>query len=69
MHIQTGVIFFSLVRYLPGWLPGMGFKRTAVQWNQTFRELTERPYAFAKKQIVRAVLSFDIRFLICIATT
>jgi len=40
-----------VVRYLPDWFPGTGFKRTAKQWRDTLTELTERPFAFVKHQI------------------
>lgn len=37
--------------YLPGWLPGTGFKRTAKVWKSTLTDLVEKPYAFVKQQM------------------
>jgi hypothetical protein len=42
-----------IVRYLPDWFPGTGFKRTARQWKATLIDLTERPYAFVKHQMAQ----------------
>ena len=43
------------VKYLPKWLPGMEFKRTAEEYKRTTVELTEKPFAFAKERIVSLV--------------
>ncbi|KAL5481169.1 hypothetical protein ACEPAI_10110 [Sanghuangporus weigelae] len=39
------------LRYLPEWLPGMNFKRTAALWRQSLTELVEKPFAFVKQQM------------------
>lgn len=44
------------VKYLPEWLPGMTFKKTARKWGQTLKEFAERPYAFTKAQKARYFL-------------
>jgi hypothetical protein len=43
----------ELVRYLPGWLPGAGFKRTASYWRKTLMDLVEKPYAFVRQQMTQ----------------
>lgn len=45
--------FYFTVKHLPDWLPGAGFKKTAARWKRTLDELTEKPYAFTKQQMVR----------------
>ncbi|KUI57327.1 O-methylsterigmatocystin oxidoreductase [Cytospora mali] len=40
------------LRYLPEWMPGAGFKKTARQWKATLMELAERPMQFVRKQMV-----------------
>lgn len=46
-------LFYFTVKHLPDWLPGAGFKKTAARWKRTLDELTEKPYAFTKQQMVR----------------
>ena len=41
------------MRYLPDWVPGTGFKRTAARWRKTLTELIEKPYEFAKQQMAK----------------
>jgi len=41
------------VRYLPDWLPGAGFKRTALYWRKTLTDLVEKPYAFVRQQMAQ----------------
>jgi cytochrome P450 len=38
------------LKYLPDWLPGTGFKKTAKLWNETLHRLVNVPYSFAKAQ-------------------
>ncbi|KAL5481175.1 hypothetical protein ACEPAI_10116 [Sanghuangporus weigelae] len=45
------VDILPFLQYLPAWLPGMAFKRTAAHWNDTLTELVEKPHAFVKKQM------------------
>ncbi|KAL1962244.1 hypothetical protein VTN77DRAFT_9900 [Rasamsonia byssochlamydoides] len=39
------------LRYLPDWFPGTGFKRTARSWRRSVTNVTEKPYAFVKRQM------------------
>lgn len=41
------------LRFLPGWLPGMGFKATAKAWSETLRVSCQVPYSFVEKQVTR----------------
>jgi hypothetical protein len=39
------------LKYVPAWIPGAGFKRTAKEWNDTLAEMVETPYNFTKQQM------------------
>jgi hypothetical protein len=39
------------VRYLPDWMPGTSFKKTAREMEFQLRRTTEQPYAFVKQQM------------------
>lgn len=36
----------GLVKYLPDWFPGAGFKRNAVIWKKKIEEFVDKPYQF-----------------------
>ncbi|EJC98991.1 cytochrome P450 [Fomitiporia mediterranea MF3/22] len=44
-----------LLKRVPEWMPGMGFKRTAARWKKTLTGFTEIPYAFVKQQMAAGV--------------
>lgn len=46
---------FSSVKYLPAWLPGMGFKRLAKQWRDELDRFAYAPYEIVKSDVVRAL--------------
>lgn len=52
LSFDSRVIAVFTVRFLPGWLPGVQFKRTASQWRETLKEWREAPYQFTKSQLV-----------------
>jgi cytochrome P450 len=39
------------LKYLPEWLPGASFKRTARHWKATLHAVADRPYAFVERQL------------------
>ncbi|RDB29712.1 hypothetical protein Hypma_013789 [Hypsizygus marmoreus] len=45
------VDFFPSLRYLPEWLPGMGFLQTAREWAKATADMVEVPFAFTKKKM------------------
>lgn len=62
MHWLTG-----LVRYLPGWLPGMGFKQKSRVWSKTVASFFDTPYTFVQRQRVCMsvnLLCEDAQFLL-----
>lgn len=59
------VDIFTTLEKLPGWLPGMRFKKLAKKWNNHFQEYTNAPFQFVKEQIAAgtSVPSFTSSFL------
>lgn len=45
------VNLFPALRYLPEWLPGGGFHKTAREWAETLHQMVEQPYQFVKDQM------------------
>jgi len=43
----------ALVKYLPDWIPGAGFKKTAAEWHKTLTYLVNEPFSFVKQQMKR----------------
>ena len=41
-----------IVRYIPAWFPGAGFKRTAALWAESLVNMVEQPYKYVKQQMV-----------------
>jgi cytochrome P450 len=37
------------LKYLPDWLPGTGFKRTARHWKATLHAIADKPFAFVER--------------------
>ncbi|KAG9191377.1 hypothetical protein G6011_09465 [Alternaria panax] len=48
---RWSVDVFPLLRFLPDWCPGTGFKRTARQMADQLVRTAEQPYAFVKSQM------------------
>lgn len=42
-----------VLRYVPSWLPGAGFKKTAEMWHKTLMEAVDMPYNLVKRRLVR----------------
>lgn len=41
-----------LVKYVPDWFPGAGFKKQAKEWNKVTTATAEEPFAYIKEQAV-----------------
>ena len=46
-----------IVKYIPSWLPGAGFKRKAKEYATVLRDLVEIPHSYAKSQLVSYLVS------------
>jgi hypothetical protein len=44
---------FSILRHVPAWMPGAGFKKVAELYRRTNFDQTYRPLDFVKRQLVR----------------
>ncbi|KAI0466898.1 cytochrome P450 [Xylaria cf. heliscus] len=44
---------FPLLKKLPDWAPGAGFKKLAREWAAELLDVTEKPYAFVKYQMAQ----------------
>jgi hypothetical protein len=44
---------YPILRYLPGWLPGMGFKKEAYEARKIAKRLANEPFDWAVQAIVR----------------
>ncbi|KAK0501168.1 cytochrome P450 [Armillaria luteobubalina] len=53
------VNLIPVLRHIPEWFPGAGFKRTAREWASTLNEFVERPHDYVKREMAagRARLS------------
>ncbi|KIJ10316.1 hypothetical protein PAXINDRAFT_172185 [Paxillus involutus ATCC 200175] len=56
---------FPLLRFVPSWFPGAGFKRQAAVWREQLSEVDRKPYAWAKAQLESGnyVPSFTSKYL------
>lgn len=54
-----------IVRYVPGWFPGTGWKAKAVKYREHVEQMLRRPYEWTKEQTVFAfvLLFFSIKFI------
>ncbi|KAK0234231.1 cytochrome P450 [Armillaria fumosa] len=54
------VNLIPILRHIPEWFPGAGFKRTAREWALVLSEFLERPHNYVKQEMAagRARLSF-----------
>ena len=43
---------YPLLRYLPAWLPGMGFKKSAKEFRNVIDAFMNKPFEFVKHQMV-----------------
>lgn len=41
------------MKYVPEWVPGMGFQKLAKKWLPVMTEMNIKPYAFVKHQLNR----------------
>ncbi|QRV85542.1 cytochrome P450 family protein [Ceratobasidium sp. AG-Ba] len=42
---------FPALMYIPGWLPGMGWKKTARQWGEQQERFVDKTYGWAKARV------------------
>lgn len=47
---------FPILKYVPEWMPGAGFKKKAREWRESATIMRERPYKTAKDMKVRVCM-------------
>ncbi|KAL0066756.1 hypothetical protein AAF712_006147 [Marasmius tenuissimus] len=54
-HAATPGMFMvdvlPILKHVPAWFPGAGFKRKAREWNRIYAEMNTLPFGIAKKQM------------------
>ncbi|RDB15646.1 hypothetical protein Hypma_004027 [Hypsizygus marmoreus] len=51
-----------VLRYLPSWFPGAGFKRTAKAWAAKLVEMVEQPHSFVKREMAAGTAAVSCSF-------
>ncbi|KAJ6588877.1 cytochrome P450 [Mycena capillaripes] len=49
------VDIFPLLKCIPSWVPGAGFKRTAKEWRGMVQEMVDRPFEAAKQALTAGI--------------
>lgn len=49
------VDFFPVLKYVPEWMPGAGFKKKAKTWRKSAEGMINLPFETTKRNIVRDV--------------
>jgi hypothetical protein len=45
-----------ILKYVPGWMPGAGFKRKAEHWRKVNISVSEKPFQYVKESLVSCVV-------------
>ena len=54
------VDLIPILKYVPAWFPGAGFKRKASHWSKVNADVVEKPFQFVAEQVV---MSLSARYL------
>ena len=46
------VDLFPILKYVPSWVPGAGFKRKAAYWREITNAMAEKPFRHVQEQLV-----------------
>ena len=46
------VDLFPILKYVPSWFPGAGFKKKAAHWREVNKSLTQNPFRYVEEQLV-----------------
>ena len=52
------VDFFPLLKYIPSWFPGAGFKKKAAHWSELNTSVVQNPFNYVKEQVVGNLFFF-----------
>ena len=51
--LYSGLTVYRIVKYVPAWFPGAGFKNVATYYRHFILRLADEPAEFVKKEMVR----------------
>ncbi|KAJ3509589.1 hypothetical protein NLJ89_g5143 [Agrocybe chaxingu] len=54
------VNILPVLRYIPKWLPGGGYKKTGAIWANTMNEMVNRPYEWVKEQLMLGTAELSV---------
>lgn len=54
---------FPIMKYIPSWFPGAGWKRKANHWRHVNQEVCHGPFDMVKEQIVSFSQGISLTFL------
>ena len=46
------VDLFPILKYVPSWFPGAGFRKKAAHWRKIGAYMTEKPFHYVQEQLV-----------------
>jgi hypothetical protein len=49
---QFMVDLLPILKYVPSWMPGAGFKRKAAYWRRANVDMAEKPFNYVKEALV-----------------
>ena len=47
------VDLFPMLKYVPSWFPGAGFKKKAARWKEAINAMAEKPFRHVQEQLVQ----------------
>lgn len=47
------VDMFPILKYVPSWFPGAGFKKKAARWKEVNITMAEKPFRYVEEQLVK----------------
>ena len=57
-HPLQSVLNIKIVRYLPSWLPGLGFLERVASCRRLAKEVWNQPFEYTKNEVVRDLKGF-----------
>jgi len=56
------VNYIPILRHLPEWAPGAGFKQTAKEWGRNLREMLDRPHEYVQQEMAKGTAEPSVVF-------
>jgi hypothetical protein len=47
------VDMFPILKYVPSWFPGAGFKKRAARWRESINTMAEKPFRHVQEELVQ----------------